>query len=49
MFSVMKRLQLRIICDHQRLSYPNFLNVWDPENTQNLFSHDGKQISAWKF
>jgi len=49
MFSFIKRLQLCIICDHQRLSYPDFKKIWDTENTQNLFSHNSKNISARKF
>ena len=49
MFSFIRRIQLRIICDHQRLRYPDFKKIWDTENTQNLFSHNSKSISNWKF
>ena len=49
MYSFIKTVKLRIVCDHRRLEYTNFIEIWDPDANNNLFSHNCNKILSWNF
>ena len=48
-YSFINRIKLRIICDHRRLDYPEFIKIWDRNNNHHLFSHNNNSIISWNF
>ena len=47
--SFTNRLKLRIICDHRRFSFENFQEIWDPNDSQQLFCYNTSNILSWNF
>ena len=45
--SFTNRLKLRIICDHRRFSFENFQEIWDPNDSQQLFCYNTSNILSW--
>ena len=43
----LKRVKLRILYDHKRLNYGNFIEIWDPRNSLSLFHHNSDTILSW--
>ena len=48
-YTFVNRMKMRIMCDHIRFSFMEFKNIWDPNNTQALFSYNENKILTWNF
>ena len=44
-----KIVKQRIFCDHRRLCFEKFKELWDPNNSQALFTYDSSKIDTWFF
>ena len=49
MFCFINRVKLRILCDFRRLEFQKFTEVWDAQNSQNLFRYNNRNIINWFF
>ena len=49
MYTFLNRLKLRIFYDHRRLSIDKFTEIWDPNESQNLFVYNNDNVICWNF